>query len=507
MRRWTSWTSAVGGWVLAVCTPALAQPVLGGGLVASDGGSNELFGRAVAASGDLALVGASYHSAAAPFSGAAYLFQLSTRTQVRKLVAPDGAASDWFGASVALSGDRALVGAPGADPNGSASGAAYLFAASTGQLVAKLLPGDGAAKDSFGLAVAMTDAYALVGAPEHGPKGAAYLFDAQTGAVLHKLAPAFGLGDETFGAAVAVSGDRIVVGAPSAAPAGAVYVFDAVSGALKHRITPPLVGVGFDFGAAVAVAADRVVIGAPHFPSPGPKPGAAFGYDPASGSQRWVATSPQGVTAFGARLAMTGTTAVVGGIATVPGTGALQAFGAAWGAPEWTVDPQDLTEAEGFGDALAMTSRHLVVGAPTDGAQSPAQGSAYVFDTDVPMAYGSGCPGTLGVEVTLSGTGQLSPGGAYQLCVEGGQAGQSAFLVFGAQPAAVPIGFGCTLNVAPLFPLMVGPIPLSGGGGAGCVGAVVPPSAPVPVTVAVQAFVVGAGGGYANSPGATLTFE
>lgn len=52
--------------------------------------------------------------------------------QLDKLFASDGAASDFFGSSVSISGDLAVVGAFGNNDNGSFSGSAYVL---TGLLV------------------------------------------------------------------------------------------------------------------------------------------------------------------------------------------------------------------------------------------------------------------------------------------------------------------------------------------------------------------------------------
>ena len=62
-------------------------------------------------------------------SGSAYVFENtgSGWTQVAKLTASDGAANDYFGYSVAISGDTAIVGAYRDDDRGSDSGSAYLF--------------------------------------------------------------------------------------------------------------------------------------------------------------------------------------------------------------------------------------------------------------------------------------------------------------------------------------------------------------------------------------------
>ena len=67
--------------------------------------------------------------------------------QLFKLLADDGAADDNFGLSVAISGTTAIVGAWWHDDNGSDSGSAYLFDATTGQQITKLLPDDGAANE------------------------------------------------------------------------------------------------------------------------------------------------------------------------------------------------------------------------------------------------------------------------------------------------------------------------------------------------------------------------
>lgn len=88
--------------------------------------------------------------------------------EVAKLIAADGAAQDNFGVSVALSGDTAVVGASGDDDNGTHSGSAYIFVRDASALwtqQAKLLPLDGAANNFFGLSVAISGDSAIIGAP------------------------------------------------------------------------------------------------------------------------------------------------------------------------------------------------------------------------------------------------------------------------------------------------------------------------------------------------------
>ncbi len=99
-----------------------------------------------------------------------------------KLLPSDGAADDTFGSSVSISGDTAIIGAVLDNDNGTESGSAYMFTRS-GDIwsqQAKLLPTDGAASDYFGDCVSINGDTAVIGAPggfgSGVQPGAAYLF-------------------------------------------------------------------------------------------------------------------------------------------------------------------------------------------------------------------------------------------------------------------------------------------------------------------------------------------
>lgn len=102
-------------------------------LTASDSAASDNFGESVALSGDTALVGATQNYSNSNKNGgfgAAYVYSRSSSvwTEVAKLVASDGAEMDLFGHAVALSGDTAIVGAYGhANASGLETGAAYVF--------------------------------------------------------------------------------------------------------------------------------------------------------------------------------------------------------------------------------------------------------------------------------------------------------------------------------------------------------------------------------------------
>ena len=111
----------------------------------------------------------------------------------QKLLAPDGAAEDFFGFPVAIDGNLALIGANRDDDNGNNSGSAYLFDMTTGSLLQKFTAPDGANDDGFGISVAVNGNFALIGSSgddDNGfNSGSAYLFDVNNGNLLHKFIP------------------------------------------------------------------------------------------------------------------------------------------------------------------------------------------------------------------------------------------------------------------------------------------------------------------------------
>jgi hypothetical protein len=207
-------------------------------LVAGDGAAVDLFGGSVAISRDTVAVGAQYDGDKGDRSGSAYIFTRDVAgsltagsTQRAKLVAGDGAAGDEFGVSMAIDGDTVAVGAYYDDDKGSDSGSAYIYTCDVaGSLTAgwtqraKLVAGDGAAGDEFGISVAINGDTVAVGAYRDGDKGSfsgsAYIFTRDVAGSLTagwtqraKLVAEDGAAYDWFGYSVAISGDTVAVGA------------------------------------------------------------------------------------------------------------------------------------------------------------------------------------------------------------------------------------------------------------------------------------------------------
>ena len=105
-----------------------------------------------------------------------------TQNEIQKLLANDGAAGTRVGNSVAVDEDTAVIGVSGDDDNGGNSGSAYVFTRDAGVWTEqqKLVAGDGAAGDMFGVSVAVDGDTTVIGAffdDDNGLKsGSAYVF-------------------------------------------------------------------------------------------------------------------------------------------------------------------------------------------------------------------------------------------------------------------------------------------------------------------------------------------
>ena len=246
-------------------------------LVATDRSAGDLFGAAVAVSGDLIAVGAYGDDILA---GAAYVFRAAAGSpggwlQEAKLVASDRSPVDLFGISVAADGDVVVAGALEDDDLGNSSGSAYAFrfdgAAWSQQ--AKLLASDGTNRDQFGWAVGVSGQTIVVGARNHKPSGAAYVFAVDAFAPngwdeAAKLTPDGAASEALFGESVAVDGDIIAIGATEGVygqvQSGAAYIY-RFDGCLwqGEAMVVSSDGAALDqFGRSVAVSGDLVVVGA-----------------------------------------------------------------------------------------------------------------------------------------------------------------------------------------------------------------------------------------------------
>jgi hypothetical protein len=253
-------------------------------LTASDGGLFDNFGASVALDGSTLVVGANGATVGGNAAqGAVYVFTESngTWTQTQKLTANDGGAYDNFGLSIALKGSTILVGSPQAAIGGNAGqGALYVFTESNGtwSQVQKLTASDGAASDSFGESVALDGTTALIGGYNatvngHSFQGAAYIFTASGGtwSQTQKLTASDGAANANFGNAVALNGTSALIGADGSTVGGntyqgKTYLFTGSGGNWSQSDTFIASDGTVDdyFGAALAWDGATALISTPH---------------------------------------------------------------------------------------------------------------------------------------------------------------------------------------------------------------------------------------------------
>lgn len=371
-------------------------------LLASDGRPNEQFGRGIAMSGARALIGAAtYVFDSGP--GSAYVFERSaagTWNEVAKLTASDGDVFDLFGANLALSGDRALIGASFDYDLGPFAGSAYVFERqddSSWAEVAKLTARDARAYDQFGTSVQLQGRRAVIGARAGGywgeqRPGSAYVFERQQGRWMEvaRLTAGEDFEEDDFGDAVALDGNRIVIGAElddeAGFEAGAAFVFERqIDGTWVKvaKLTASDAEEGDEFGGGLALWNDRLLVGAPYNDDAAGNAGVVYVFERGSDGE-WsevAKLSPslpnRDLAYFGRELALSGGRAVGGDASYAQGSAFV------WerqGDGTWEEVAQlvasDREWSDRLGTGVALWGDEVLVG---DSVQRDLTGAAYVY--------------------------------------------------------------------------------------------------------------------------------
>ncbi|MCR9216714.1 MAG: FG-GAP repeat protein [bacterium] len=367
-----------------------------GKFVAAGTAAGDQTGFSIAVSESVAVIGAVLDDDNGTNSGSAYLVDITSGTQIAKLLASDGAALDQFGWSVAISGDFVIIGARFDDDNGTDSGSAYLFDSTTGAPVGKLNPSDGAAGDQFGYAVAIFGDIAIVGAPLNDDDGAnsgsAYLFDVTTGDQIAKLLPGDGVAGDQFGSAVGIDADHAVVGAlggdDNGANSGAAYIFNIATATQTAKLLASDAAASDQFGFSVAVANGTAIIGALLDDDNGANSGSAYLFNAATGSQIAKLLPADGASGdqFGYSVS------IGGGIASVGArfdddagvdSGSAYFFDSETGDQLNKILPSDGAAGDQFGYSVGIAPGAAVFGSPFDDPSGANSGSAYYVELEI----------------------------------------------------------------------------------------------------------------------------
>ncbi len=346
------------------------------------------FGYAVALSGDRAVVGAPLEYELGQSSGAAYVYESSQAgwVEVANLIGTDTQADDEFGFSVALSADTILVGAP--TESSGRPGAAYVFENSGSAWVqaAKLTASDAFPYMHFGFSVALDGDIALVGtADEFGGTGSAYVFtrSGSTWTETTKLTASDGQLGDYFGWSVSLSSGLAIVGAPlDDNHSGSAYVFETSAWTEVKKCLPHDPAPNKFFGDSVAILGHTAVIGAWGDDTLFKRAGAAYVFEKdVSWTQTAKLLAGGGLPFdhFGESVAIAHDTIVVG--AQSGGLGSAYEFirdGSGWSHAA-VVAASDATQSDDFGISVAVEAEMVLVGAARADGPYGIRGAAYVF--------------------------------------------------------------------------------------------------------------------------------
>jgi len=239
------------------------------------------FGVSVSVSGNYAIVGAYADDVGLNSNqGSASIFQYNGSNWVfmQKIVDPSGQANDFFGGSVSLSGNYAIVGSVSDDVNTSidqGSASIYIFNGTGWIFLQKITDALGAAGDQFGISVSISGSYAVVGAKNDDvnsnfDQGSAciYKLSGSNWAQMQKITDATGATNYRFGNSVSVSGNFVIIGAEgddgisSDQGSASIYVFNGGTWVLMTKVLDSSGATGDRFGSSVSIFGNYAIIGA-----------------------------------------------------------------------------------------------------------------------------------------------------------------------------------------------------------------------------------------------------
>lgn len=384
----------------------------------SDGATGDFFGTAIDFDNDQLLIGSALDNP----GGSAYIFErpiggwTNSTSQSAKLGPTGGATFDYFGNSLSISGDQAVVGSYLDDDNGSASGSAYVFEKTSANWsnmtqTAKITASDGLASDGFGIGVTISGDNILCGASgvDFGSSnaGSVYAFKKPisgwiNGTQNQKItAPTYSAAPNAlYGFSVDIDGNYAVVGSHGYQVGGAAFVleFDGFTWTTLAKLTASDAALNDNFGYAVAIKGDDIVVSAPGDDVNGSNSGSAYVFTKPLGNWQDMTENAKLLASdgtvsdfFGSSVDIDGDVIVVGAedagvINNEPGAAYIYVKSGS----NWTNSNQTakLTASDGshddfFGASVGISGDDVIIGSWSDDDLGTASGSAYVFSKPV----------------------------------------------------------------------------------------------------------------------------
>jgi hypothetical protein len=378
-------------------------------LTATDGAANDNFGFSVSINGNYAIVGAPGPEDDENSSGAAYIFRNegSGWIQDTKLVlsAHDREGDDYFGCSVAINEDYAIVGAY---RKNDLHGSAYVFERDGTSWTQRAELGPDGFACGFGDSVSISGDYAIIGERGYAERdngyhrlssnGTAYVFKRDdTGWTRQAVLKGSGLTSHArFGDAVSICGNYAVAAAefnydPSRQIYGAVYIFerDGINWTQRANLSGTSSLIADAFGRSVSISEDYVVIGWPGDDDNGIDSGSIYIHERQGTNweqqTRLKAADGGGGDDFGCSVSISGDFVVIGADRIDEGvrdTGCAYVYKRdVTGWRQYTkLTALDAAYDDYFGNSVSIEGNYVIVGAKGDDNDNGFDsGSAYIF--------------------------------------------------------------------------------------------------------------------------------
>jgi hypothetical protein len=359
-------------------------------LIVSDGGSNDNFGFSVSISGDYAIVGAPGLARNEDYAGAAYIFEREGTNWVQqaKLSSFPPERGDYFGCSVSINGDYAIVGASGSVYRKAYKGCVYIFKREGSNWIQQAeITGSSMNSGEFGASVSINGDYAIMGSPSYATSnygGAAYIFKRE-GAnwVQHdKLMSAERY--DRFGDSVSISGDYAVAATELSVNSfrgisGAAYVFnrDGTSWTQQAKLRASDGSMSDSFGCSVSISGDYFVVGAT---------GCAYIFkrEGTNWTEQTKLSEVKG--SVGDSVFICGDYVIIGAPNdnnVLGGTRSGSAYVFEREDTNWArqvkLTAEDGQRSDNFGSSVSMDGNYIIVGTRGDDDNGTNSGSAYIF--------------------------------------------------------------------------------------------------------------------------------
>jgi len=304
-------------------------------------------------------------------------------SEYNPVCADDGAAADWFGYSVAISGNHALVGAVYDDVGTLINlGSVSFFDYEGHNWVLNEKITEPAAKN-FGTSVAIDGNFAVVGIGSSAGIGSAnvYSFNGTTWIFKQKISDATGMAGDGFGTAVSISGNRIIIGANND-DVGAntdqgsvsIYEYNGKIWILMQKITGAR-GTGYArFGGSVSISGNYAIVGA-EFENLGGNADQGSASIYSYNGSNWVLTNKitdgtgDSYYNFGNSVSIAGNYAIIGSRSDVFGNNSLQGSASFYNydGSNWLLmqKVKDRLGSSGdqFGVSVSLSGNYALVGA------------------------------------------------------------------------------------------------------------------------------------------------